>query len=88
MFRRVLVANRGEVAVRVIRTLHECDVEAVAVYSTVDRRYYHVNVPGGEQYFEVNLQPGYQRLCGTESLQFVSYRHGDTSLVRDARDEE
>jgi polyisoprenyl-teichoic acid--peptidoglycan teichoic acid transferase len=57
------------------------------VYSTVDRRYYHVNVPGGEQYFEVNLQPGYQRLCGNESLQFVSYRHGDTSLVRDARDQ-
>jgi LCP family protein required for cell wall assembly len=57
------------------------------VYSTVDRRYYHVNVPGGEQYFQVNLQPGYQRLCGTQALQFVSYRHGDTSLVRDARDQ-
>jgi LCP family protein required for cell wall assembly len=57
------------------------------VYSTVDRRYYHVNVPGGEQYFQVNLQPGYQRMCGTQALQFVSYRHGDTSLVRDARDQ-
>jgi LCP family protein required for cell wall assembly len=57
------------------------------VYSTVDRRYYHVNVPGGDQYQEINLQPGYQRLCGDESLEFVSYRHGDTSLVRDARDQ-
>jgi hypothetical protein len=57
------------------------------VYSTVDRRYYHVNVPGGEQYFEVNLQPGYQQMCGDQALQFVSYRHGDTSLVRDARDQ-
>jgi acetyl-CoA carboxylase, biotin carboxylase subunit len=37
MFKRVLVANRGEVAVRVIRALHENDIEAVAVYSTADR---------------------------------------------------
>jgi LCP family protein required for cell wall assembly len=57
------------------------------VYSTVDRRYYHVNVPGGEQYQEINLLPGYQRMCGNTALQFVSYRHGDTSLVRDARDQ-
>jgi polyisoprenyl-teichoic acid--peptidoglycan teichoic acid transferase len=57
------------------------------VYSTVDRRYYHVNVPGGPQYQEINLQPGYQKLCGDQALQFVSYRHGDTSLIRDARDQ-
>jgi polyisoprenyl-teichoic acid--peptidoglycan teichoic acid transferase len=61
--------------------------EIGCVYSTVDRRYYHVNVPGGEQYQEINLLPGYQRMCGNTALQFVSYRHGDTSLVRDARDQ-
>jgi acetyl-CoA carboxylase biotin carboxylase subunit len=44
MFRRVLVANRGEVAVRVIRALHESDVEAVAVYSTADRDAMHVRL--------------------------------------------
>jgi acetyl-CoA carboxylase, biotin carboxylase subunit len=44
MFRRVLVANRGEVAVRVIRALHESDIEAVAVYSTADERSLHVRL--------------------------------------------
>ena len=61
--------------------------EMGCVYMTVDRRYYHVNEPGGEQYFEINLQPGYQRLCGKEALEFVANRHEDTSLTRDARDQ-
>ena len=61
--------------------------EVGCVYMTVDRRYYHVNEPGGEQYFEINLQPGYQRLCGREALEFVANRHEDTSLTRDARDQ-
>ncbi|MBS1893825.1 MAG: LCP family protein, partial [Actinobacteria bacterium] len=57
------------------------------VYTDVDRRYFHSNVgvPPEEQYSEINIQPGYQKLCGKKALQYVRYRHTDTDIVRSAR---
>ena len=62
--------------------------EMGCVYMTVDKRYFHSNSePGAEQYFEINLKPGYQQLCGKQALEFVANRHESTSLIRDARDQ-
>jgi polyisoprenyl-teichoic acid--peptidoglycan teichoic acid transferase len=52
------------------------------VYVDVDRRYY---VPVEAAFSEINLQPGYQALCGFDALSFVRYRHTDNDIVRSAR---
>ena len=44
MFKRILIANRGEIAVRVFRACRELDIEPVAVYSQADREALHVQL--------------------------------------------
>ena len=65
-------------------------VDAIGcVYTDVDRRYYHSNAgvePGSEEeYSEIDIKPGYQKLCGKKALEYVRYRHTDTDIVRSAR---
>ena len=44
MLKRILIANRGEIAVRIIRACRELDIETVAVYSTADANALHVQL--------------------------------------------
>jgi polyisoprenyl-teichoic acid--peptidoglycan teichoic acid transferase len=57
------------------------------VYVDIDRRYFNAHGgPGG--YATIDLKPGYQKLCGKDSLDFVRYRHTDDDFVRAARQQE
>jgi LCP family protein required for cell wall assembly len=54
------------------------------VYADVDRDYF--NDSGEFSY--IDIDPGYQRLCARQALQYVRYRHTDTDLVRSARQQD
>ncbi len=54
------------------------------IYTDVDRHYFNdVTGPGG--YAAIDVDEGYQRLCGQRALDYVRYRHGDSDFVRAAR---
>jgi len=56
------------------------------VYTDVDHRYY--NNTAVTDYSSINLQPGYQKLCGPQALSFVRFRHTDSDIVRNARQQD
>jgi polyisoprenyl-teichoic acid--peptidoglycan teichoic acid transferase len=56
------------------------------VYTDVDHRYY--NNTAVTDYSSIDLQPGYQKLCGADALSFVRFRHTDSDIVRNARQQD
>ena len=63
-------------------------VDAIGcVYTDVDRRYFNDN-SGADQYATINIDPGYQKLCGQDALDYVRYRHTDNDIVRAARQQD
>ncbi len=78
MFERVLIANRGEIAVRVIRACRELGIETIAVYSTADRDSLHVELadravcigppPAGESYLRIPSVIGAAETTGAQAI--------------------
>ncbi len=61
------------------------------VYVDVDRRYFNDNQPPFDSptnYATIDIRPGYQKLCGSDALDYVRYRHLDNDFVRAARQQD
>jgi LCP family protein required for cell wall assembly len=54
------------------------------IFVDVDRRYYNQS----NFYSKIDIQPGYQRLCGQDALSYVRYRHEDNDIVRATRQQD
>lgn len=78
MFRKILIANRGEIAVRIVRACRELGVRAVAVYSDADRASLHVRLadeaypigpaPSRESYLVIEKIMGVAQYAGCDAL--------------------
>jgi len=78
MFRKVLIANRGEIAVRVIRTLREMGIGSIAVYSDPDRTSQHVRM--ADQAEHIGPAASAESYLSIEKVLLAARKHGAEAI--------
>src|SRR5216684_8472386 len=78
MFEKVLIANRGEIAVRIMRALEELGVASVAVYSELDRDAPHVRRAG--EAYNLGEGPAAENYLNIEKILDIAHRSGAEAI--------
>jgi len=78
MFEKILIANRGEIAVRIMRACQEMDISTIAVYSEADRKSLHVQV--ADEAWLIGPPPAVESYLDMEKIIEVAHRSGAEAI--------
>src|SRR6476646_7299302 len=78
MFQKVLIANRGEIAVRIVRALREMAIRSVAVYSDADRAALHVRM--ADEAAHIGPSPSSESYLRIDRILDAARRHGAEAI--------